>query len=74
MSLEIFEQWVCTQKIDWKEGSEIFKRSIDKKFQTVDGKRISGGRESVVLDNLVIVGDKTVAIEIEASIARPKNI
>jgi hypothetical protein len=67
-SLETFEKWLLSQNIDWKQGSESLKKSIDKHFQSAGARTSKGGRKRVSLDNLVLIENKKVAIEVETSI------
>jgi len=66
-SLKTFGSWLLTQNINWKKGSENLKKAIDNNFKQIEGKVIKGGRAKVILDNLIEVGNKKVAIEIETS-------
>lgn len=67
-SLETIQNWFLHQSINWNNGSKTVQYAIDKKFKPAGDKVISGGREKVVLDNLVMVDNRKVAIEIETSI------
>ena len=66
-SLEEFSEWLLKQKIDWEQGSETLKRKIKEQYADIGKKKIEDERGSVILDNLIKVGDKRVAIEIETS-------
>lgn len=66
-SLFTFLSWFVSQNIDWAKGSEMVKKMISNNFQNIGSKTIEGGRERVVLDNLIMVGEKIVAIEVETS-------
>ncbi len=66
-SLKTFLEWLVSQSIDWESGSETLKNTISKNFENVNGKTIEGGREKVILDNLIKVDNRIVAIEVESS-------
>ena len=67
VSLQELSNWLLQQSIDWESGSKTLQRAIDKKYKTIDNKKIAGGREYVILDNLVEIRGKRVAIEVETS-------
>ena len=66
-SLEEFSKWLGQQDIDWETGSETLKKKINETYNNIGIMKIAGGRETVILDNLIEVGGKRVAIEIETS-------
>jgi hypothetical protein len=66
-SLADLMRWLSAQCFDWRQGSEAVKRAISAKFPSGGSKKSEGGREYVVLDNLVEIGGKNAAIEVETS-------
>lgn len=69
-SLKVFMDWLFEQQLDWRNGSRHLQIAIDDSFSSGGSKSVSGGREKVILDNLVVIEGRKVAIEIETS----KNI
>jgi hypothetical protein len=67
-SLAELRDWFPTQSFDWRDGSCTVQLALDKSFPSGGPKGVKGGRESVYLDNLVIISGRKVAIEIETSI------
>lgn len=65
-SLSILCEFIKKTTFDWKSGSHAVQQHLNY-FPSAGSRRISGGREYVELDNLVIISDKRVAIEIETS-------
>lgn len=68
LSLLKLQQFLLKTPFNWNKGSNKVKEAIYKEFDKAGSVRIAGGREYVDLDNLIKVEDKTVAIEVEASI------
>jgi hypothetical protein len=66
-SLAELRDWIPTQSFEWSEGSRTVQLTLDKRFPSGGQKGIKGGRETVYLDNLVIIRGRKVAIEIETS-------
>lgn len=66
-SLSILEQFLGDQQFEWRRGSETIKQALNKHFPSAGDVKQAGSREDVILDNLIIVGNKRVAIEIETS-------
>jgi hypothetical protein len=66
-SLDVISQWLFRTTFDWKLGSSAVARSIRSHFNSGGNANIPGGREDVILDALVIVDGKVVAVEVEAS-------
>lgn len=67
-SLSDLHRFLLYTQFDWNGGSKMIQRALNNKFHKAGSVRVAGGREYVELDNLIIVKDRTVAIEIETSI------
>jgi hypothetical protein len=67
--IEIFRRWLLKQDFNFNETSENLKKIIRNDFKNYSGK-INGTRSYKLLDNLIEINKKKVAIEIELS----KNI
>lgn len=66
-SLSELQQFLATKEFSWHEGSKTIQRALYDEFQKAGSVRMAGGREYVDLDNLITVGSKTVAVEVETS-------
>ena len=66
-SLNVLLHWLPKQKLDWRMGSRTLQVALDDGFPSMGSKLVSGGRETVILDNLVLIKDRKVAIEVETS-------
>lgn len=67
-SLNIFGKWLLSQNIDLKKGSDSFKNVIDNNFKQIESKEIKGVRDKKnILDNLIEVDNRILAIEVEFS-------
>lgn len=67
-SLADLRDWFLKQSINWREGSRMVQLALDQAFPSGGSKQVKGGRETVYLDNLVVIKGRKVAIEIEISI------
>lgn len=67
-SLSELQQFLSKEQFSWHKGSKTVQRALYDKFEKAGSVRMAGGREYVDLDNLITVGGKTVAIEVETSI------
>lgn len=66
-SLNELGNWLQRQQFDWRKGSRTVQVALDASFTSAGSRSVEGGRESVILDNLVIIKGRRVAIEIEIS-------
>ena len=66
-SLAALRDWFPKQSFNWGDGSRTVQLALDGTFPSGGTKTVKGGRESVVLDNLVVIKGRKVAIEIETS-------
>lgn len=66
-SLAELRDWFLRQSFNWRIGSRAVQLALDNSFPSGGSKGVKGGRESVYLDNLVVIKGHKVAIEIETS-------
>lgn len=66
-SLTLLLNWCGREPFDWSRGSRTVQVALDASFPSGGSKRVAGGREAVVLDNLVAIEGCKVAVEIETS-------
>ena len=68
LSLDELVQSVFNFKYDWRLGSKTVQGKINSKYENAGDKIVRGGRAKVILDSLVKIKNKNVAIEYETSI------
>lgn len=66
-SLDVISRWLSETIFDWRDGSDAIARAIRTYFVSGGDRNIAGGRETVILDALVSVGEKIAAVEVETS-------
>lgn len=66
-SLLALRHWLLLHTCDWRHGSETVKHALDNSFPSGGSKVVKRGRARVFLDNLIIIEERTVAIEVETS-------
>lgn len=65
-SLAVLRDWLPKQSLNWRDGSRTVQLALTA-FPSAGSKRVTGGREYVELDALVLIHDREVAIEVETS-------
>lgn len=66
-SLDELLHWLPKQDLDWRDGSRALQLALDGGFSSGGSKSVPGGRETVILDNLIEIKGRKVAVEIETS-------
>lgn len=59
---------ISSFQYDWRLGSRTVQDQVNSKYESAGDKIVRGGRAKVILDSLVKIEDKNVAIEYETSI------
>ena len=65
-SLDELVRWLPEQSFEWRDGSKTVQHALSA-FPSAGRRLIKGGRESVILDGLVVIHGRKVAIEVETS-------
>ncbi len=66
-SLAELTDWLRKQRFNWLDGSKTVQIALRRAFPPGGPTKVEGGRETVILDNLVLVAGRKVAIEVETS-------
>ncbi|MFW5499968.1 MULTISPECIES: hypothetical protein [unclassified Maridesulfovibrio] len=66
-SLNELRSFLSGNSFDWRKGSSVVQDAIGRKFTKLPGKKVSVGRSSVILDCLIEIDGRKIALEIEGS-------